>query len=320
MSKEKILVIGANGQIGSVLTQALRQAFGETNVIASDIREPIIKEGIFEIINVLDAQRIADIVSQYHITQVYHLAAILSAKGEAAPLKTWDINMTGLFNVLEVAREKQLDKVFFPSSIAVFGKDVPRHGTPQNAHLSPTTVYGMSKVAGELWSQYYYQRYGLDVRSVRYPGVIGYQSDPGGGTTDYAVEIYHYAVQDRPYSCFLKNNTALPMIYMDDAIRATLELMEAPAKKIKERTSYNLAGMSFTPAEITESIRNFYPNFEVGYEPDFRQQIAESWPASIDDSAARKDWNWQPKFDLLTMTEDMIFHLKEKYAITVHSS
>ncbi len=315
MSKEKILVIGANGQIGSVLTQALRLAFGETNVIASDIREPIIKQGIFETINVLDAQRIADIVEQYQITQVYHLAAILSAKGEAAPLKTWDINMNGLFNVLEVAREKQLDKVFFPSSIAVFGKDVPRHGTPQNAHLSPTTVYGMSKVAGELWSQYYYQRYGLDVRSVRYPGVIGYQSDPGGGTTDYAVEIYHYAVQERPYRCFLKDNTALPMIYMDDAIRATLELMEAPADKIIERTSYNLAGMSFTPQEITDSIRNFYQNFEVEYEPDFRQQIAESWPASIDDSAARKDWNWQPKYDLHTMTEDMIFHLKEKYAI-----
>jgi nucleoside-diphosphate-sugar epimerase len=178
----------------------------------------------------------------------------------------------------------------------------------------------MSKVAGELWSQYYYQRYGLDVRSVRYPGVIGHQSDPGGGTTDYAVEIYHYAVQDRPFRCFLKENTALPMIYMDDAIRATLELMEAPAGKIKERTSYNLAGMSFTPAEITERIRQFYPNFEVEYEPDFRQQIAESWPASIDDSAARQDWGWQPKFDLLSMTEDMIFHLKEKYAAPVHSS
>ncbi|MCB0521748.1 MAG: NAD-dependent epimerase/dehydratase family protein [Lewinellaceae bacterium] len=316
MRKDKILVIGANGQIGSVLTQALRRSFGEDNVVASDIRDSENHPGLFETINVLDAQRIAEVVDRYHITQVYHLAAILSAKGEANPLKTWDINMSGLFNVLEVAREKRMAKVFFPSSIAVFGNDVPRYGTPQNAHLSPSTVYGMSKVAGELWSQYYFQRYGLDVRSVRYPGVVGYQSDPGGGTTDYAVEIYHYAVQEKPYQCFLKNNTPLPMIYMDDAIRGTLELMDASSDKVSVRTSYNLAGMSFTPEEITNSIRSFYPDFKVLYQPDFRQQIADSWPASIEDSQARQDWNWQPKYDLDAMTADMILHLKEKYAVS----
>lgn len=314
MSKEIILVTGANGQIGSVLTAALRRTFGTSNVVATDIRSSEIQDGPFEILNVLDTAAFSAMVDRYHVTQIYHLAAILSAKGEANPLKTWDINMTGLFNVLDVAREKKIRKVFFPSSIAVFGSDIPRQNTPQNAVLKPTTVYGMSKVAGELWSQYYFNRYGLDVRSLRYPGVIGHQSDPGGGTTDYAVEIYHYAVKGKPYACFLKKDTFLPMIYMDDAIRATLELMDAPSGSLKIRTSYNLAGMSFSPAEITESIRNEMSDFKILYQPDFRQEIAESWPESIDDEAARTDWHWKPRFDLTAMTKDMLFHLQEKYA------
>jgi nucleoside-diphosphate-sugar epimerase len=313
MSKEKILVIGANGQIGSVLTEALREKFGTENVIASDIRRVGEHDGIFEILDVLDAKAIADTVGRYGITQVYHLAAILSAKGEQNPLQTWDINMGGLFNVFEVAREKHISKIFFPSSIAVFGAGIPRQKTPQNAILKPTTVYGMSKSAGELWSQYYFLKYGLDIRSLRYPGVIGWQSNPGGGTTDYAVDIYHYAVKGEDYSCFLSETTALPMIYMDDAIRATLELMEADPARLSIRTSYNLAGMSFSPEEITASIQKELPSFKVSYSPDFRQKIADSWPESIDDSSARKDWNWQPKFDLDSMTKDMLFQLQKKY-------
>jgi nucleoside-diphosphate-sugar epimerase len=309
MSKEKILVIGANGQIGSVLTKALRDNFGVGNVIATDIREGSHGDPFFEKLNVLDASALAQTVDKHHITQIYHLAAILSARGEAAPLKTWDINMSGLFNVLEVAREKQVKRIFFPSSIAVFGTGIPRQMTPQDASLTPTTVYGMSKVAGELWSQYYFNKYGLDVRSVRYPGVIGYQSEPGGGTTDYAVEIFHYAVAGRDYTCFLGQNTCLPMIYMDDAIRATLEIMDAPAEKISIRTSYNLAGTSFTPAELTDAIRRHKPGFQTHYQPDFRQQIADSWPHSIDDSPARRDWGWISQFDLEKMTADMILHL-----------
>jgi nucleoside-diphosphate-sugar epimerase len=313
MGKDKILVTGAYGQIGTVLTEALRRAFGVSNVIASDIREPHPGDLFYEKLNVLDGSALADTVEKYDITQVYHLAAILSAKGEAEPLRTWEINMSSLFNVLEVAREKKLAKVFFPSSIAVFGAGISKQGTPQNAQLTPTTVYGMSKVAGELWSQYYFKKYGVDVRSVRYPGVVGYQSEAGGGTTDYAVEIFHYAVLGRSYQCFLQEDACLPMIYMDDAIRATLELMEAPSERISLRTSYNLSGMSFTPAQLAASIREKVPCFEVTYQPDFRQKIAESWPQSIDDSQAREDWDWKPGFDLASMTDDMIFHLRQKY-------
>jgi len=315
MSKDKILVIGANGQIGSVLTEALRSNFGTDNVLATDIRAVEGHDGPFEILNVSDAKSLADVVSRHGITQIYHLAAILSARGEQNPLQTWDFNMGGLFNVFEVAREKEISKIFFPSSIAVFGADIPRQMTPQNAVLKPTTVYGMSKSAGELWSQYYFQKFGLDVRSLRYPGVIGWQSNPGGGTTDYAVDIYHYAVKDEDYTCFLSENTALPMIYMDDAIRATLELMDAAASDLKVRTSYNLAGMSFSPKEITASIQKLKPDFKVSYQPDFRQKIADSWPESIDDTSARTDWNWQPKFDLDAMTQDMVSHLEEKYRL-----
>lgn len=315
-TKEMILVTGANGQIGSVLTGALRQAFGPDAVLATDIRKPMTSDGPFEILDVLYPTKLRELAEKYKITQVYHLAAILSAKGEQHPQQAWDINMRGLFNILELARDMQL-KVFFPSSIAVFGPSTPRINTPQDTITQPTTVYGISKVAGENWCQYYHLRYGVDVRSVRYPGIIGYQSLPGGGTTDYAVEIYHEAIKGNTYTCFLSEDACLPMLYMDDAIRGTLELMEAPAEKIKCRTSYNMAGISFTPAEISASIRKYFPGFEVCYEPDFRQKIAESWPASIDDAAAREDWGWQPKFDLEGMTLDMLRHLAEHYLVKV---
>lgn len=310
MSKECILVIGASGQIGSVLTDTLRQHYGEANVIASDIKAPETNSGIFENLNILDATRLAEIVDKYKVTQIYHLAAILSAKGEANPRGTWDFNMNSLFNVLELAREKNIAKLYFPSSIAVFGPDAPKQNTPQNAVLNPTTVYGMSKVSGEHWSQYFWNRYKLDIRSLRYPGIIGYQSLPGGGTTDYAVDIYHKAVHNEHFNCFLSAETRLPMCYMDDAIRATLELMEADASRLSIRTSYNLSGMDFTPKEICEAIQREIPDFSMSYQPDYRQAIADSWPQSIDDAAARADWGWQPKYDLESMTKDMILHLK----------
>lgn len=313
MRKDTILIIGANGQLGSVLTEKLQEIFGYDHVITSDIRQPEKKNSVFEFLDITDADRLAEVVKKYNVTQIYHLAAILSASGEKNPLGTWDINMKGLINVLEIAREKQLSKIYFPSSIAVFGPDTPRLNTPQHTVLAPTTVYGMSKVAGENWCQYYAQRYDLDIRSLRYPGVIGYQSLPGGGTTDYAVDIYHKAILNEPFSCFLKSDTSLPMIYMDDVIRGTLELMDAPASKIKIRTSYNLGGISFSPAEIASEIQKHIPDFVIKYEPDFRQQIAESWPDSIDDSEARKDWGWEPKFDLNLMTKDMLFHLGKQY-------
>ncbi|MEZ4955817.1 MAG: NAD-dependent epimerase/dehydratase family protein [Saprospiraceae bacterium] len=313
MSKDKILIIGANGQIGSVLAGALQERYGEGQVICSDIRQPSTHKGIFEMLDVLDADSMAALVDKYKISQIYHLAAILSAKGESDPKWAWDINMNGLMNVFEVARAKGVRRIFFPSSIAVFGTNAPKRNTPQETNLTPNTVYGISKVAGELWSEYYFNRYGLDVRSLRYPGVIGYQSDPGGGTTDYAVDIFHYAVRGEVYKCFLKEKTELPMIYMEDAIRATIELMEASSESISIRTSYNLSGMSFNPSELADSIKTHVPDFKVVYEPDFRQKIAESWPGSLDDSLARRDWHWEPKFDLQKMTADMILHLKEKY-------
>ncbi len=312
MKQDKILIIGAGGQIGSVLTNALRNTFGNDNVVASDLRPLKEQDGPTEILNALNARDLAGLVNKHKITQIYHLAAILSATGEKNPLQAWDINMRSLFNVLEVARKKKLHKVYFPSSIAVFGRQAAPEKTPQFEVLIPETVYGISKVAGENWTNYYFQRYGLDVRSIRYPGIIGYESLPGGGTTDYAVDIYHYAVQGKPFECFLKSNTPLPMLYMPDAIRGTLELMEAPAEKIKVRTSYNLSGMSFTPAEIASSIKQLVPRFEISYAPDFRQAIAESWPGSIDDSAAREDWGWKPEFDLDGMTRDMLLNLRKQ--------
>ncbi|MEO1711868.1 MAG: NAD-dependent epimerase/dehydratase family protein, partial [Bacteroidota bacterium] len=311
MTKEHVLVIGANGQIGSVLTNQLRRLFGKNQVIATDIR-PLATEhdGPFEILDVLNKDRLAEIIQEYQISQIYHLAAILSAKGEQKPVHSWDINMTGLLNILEVGRNSSIKKIFFPSSIAVFGPNVPRDNTPQEVVLTPTTVYGISKVAGEIWCQYYYDKYGLDVRSLRYPGIIGHQSLPGGGTTDYAVHIYHEALNKGRYECFLAEDMELPMIYMDDAIRATIELMEAPAEQIKIRTSYNLAGMSFNPAQQASSIRKHLPDFQISYAPDYRQAIAASWPNSIDDRAAQNDWHWKPAFDLPGMTLDMLQNLQ----------
>lgn len=310
MTEEKILITGANGQIGSVLTQALIDRYGAEQVWATDIREPSsAQEAHFSLLDVLEKPALEELVNREKISQIYHLAAILSAKGEQQPLRTWDINMKGWFNVLEVGRESQVQRIFFPSSIAVFGSQTPPERTPQRTHLYPETVYGISKVAGEQWGLYYFQRYGLDIRSLRYPGIIGYQSLPGGGTTDYAVDIFHQALQQGRYECFLKEDTYLPMIYMEDAIRATLELMEAPAGKIGVRTSYNLAGMSFSPREIAQAIRQHLPDFAISYQPDFRQRIADSWPHSIDDSKAREDWGWQPEFTLPAMVADMLQHL-----------
>ena len=319
MGKEKLLIIGANGQIGTVLTAALRERYGKNQVIASDIRPSKETNGPFEILNILDKPLLQELVKKHQINQIYHLAAILSAKGEENPGRTWDINMKGLFNVLEVSKLEQIEKVFFPSSIAVFGAATPKQNTPQATIMDPTTVYGISKAAGEYWCQYYHLKYGIDVRSLRYPGVIGHQTLPGGGTTDYAVEIFHKAVKGESFECFLKRNTKLPMVYMDDAIRATIELMEAPAKKIKTRTSYNLAAMSFTPYEITKEIRKHFPKFKVTYKPDSRQAIADSWTETIDDREARKDWGWKEQYNISDMTSDMIFHLKKKYLTVANS-
>jgi threonine 3-dehydrogenase len=314
MKQDNILIIGAGGQIGAVLTEALRTAYGADNVIATDLKPLVNQSGPSEVLDALDAVALEALVKKWRINQIYHLAAILSATGEKDPMWAWNINMTSLFNVLETARQHSLNKVYYPSSIAVFGREAAQLNTPQYEVLIPETVYGISKVAGENWANYYYRRYGLDVRSLRYPGIIGHQSMPGGGTTDYAVDIYHYAVQHKPYECFLRDNTALPMLYMDDAIRGTIELMDAPADRLSVRTSYNLAGMTFTPDEIAASIRKLVPDFKISYKPDFRQAIADSWPASIDDSAARHDWGWKPKFDLDAMTKDMLEHLAGKYA------
>lgn len=313
MKRETILIIGANGQIGTALLPQLQQQFGVNQVIATDLRQPQSEQGIFELLDATRPDALTDIVRRHRITQIYHLAAVLSAKGESDPLWAWNLNMQTVLNVLEVARLHKVRKVFIPSSIAAFGEHAPKYDTPQTALLDPATVYGISKVATENWSLYYHKRYGLDVRSLRYPGVISYQSMPGGGTTDYAVSIFHEAVQGHDFDCFLAEDTLLPMIYMDDALRATLELMNAPEARISIRTSYNLAGMSFTPAELTAAIQVYFPNFVTHYKPDFRQTIADSWPKSIDDSVARHDWGWQPAFDLPRMTEDMITNLTAMY-------
>lgn len=315
MKKEQILVIGANGQIGSVLVAHLRSIYGEDQVLASDIHVPPFPNSRFIKLDATNAQDMAEVVHKNKITQIYHLAAILSAKGEIDPMFTWDVNMRSFFNVLETARIFEVKKVFYPSSIAVFGAHAPQQQTPQWSALDPTTVYGISKVAGENWSQYYFQRYGLDIRSVRYPGIISYQSLPGGGTTDYAVDIFHKAVNHAHFECFLKEDSRLPMIYMDDVLKGTLQLMEAPAAQIKVRTSYNLASISFTPEELANEIKKHLPDFSISYKPDFRQAIADSWPDSIDDSAARADWGWQPDFDLAKMTTEMLTRLQQTVAL-----
>lgn len=313
MKEEIILITGATGQIGTVLTQALRETHGNENVIATDIKKPEEESGRYEMLDVLNTQRMSEFIQDHGVTTIYHLAAILSASGEWNPLKTWNVNMNGYLSLLEVCRHTGVAKLFFPSTIAVFGTTTPRTGTPQHTSMEPTTVYGMSKTCGELWSNYYAMKYDLDVRSVRYPGIISYQSMPGGGTTDYAVDIFHQAIQHGTYECYLKPDTRLPMMYMDDGIRATLELMAAPKDKIRVRTSYNLAAMSFTPAELAECIQKYIPGFTISYNPDHRQQIAESWTESIDDTAARKDWGWNHQYDLDAMTRIMIDELKKKY-------
>ncbi|MBK9107499.1 MAG: NAD-dependent epimerase/dehydratase family protein [Saprospiraceae bacterium] len=310
MGQTRVLVLGANGQIGTVLVEALRQKWGREAVISSDLKAPSHPSGPYELINVLDQESIRQAVLKYNVTQIYHLAAILSARGEQDPINTWNINMQGLLNVLNTAVEMKLEKVFYPSTIAIYGPTTPKHMTPQQTIFVPTTVYGISKHSGELWCNYFHQRYSLDVRSLRYPGVVGWQSPPGGGTTDYAVEIFHEAIKNGTYTCFLEADTRLPMIYMDDSIRATLELMDAPKENIRVRTSYNLAGMSFTPAELAVEIQKHISGFSINYIPDFRQAIAKSWNESIDDSEARKDWNWNPHYDLEKMTSEMIQMLK----------
>lgn len=310
MSTEKILIIGSNGQIGLELAATLRINYGTDNVVCSDLKALDNQEGPFEILDVLDKDRFHEIVKKHGITQVYLLAALLSATAEKNPKFAWDLNMNGLFHILDAAKEGLIKKVYWPSSIAVFGPSTPRVNTPQYTVMEPNTIYGISKQAGERFCEYYHQKYGVDVRSIRYPGLIGWKSAPGGGTTDYAVHIYHEAIKNGSYTSFLAAGTTLPMMYMDDAIRATIELMEASAEKVKIRSSYNVAGMSFDPEGIAASIRKHIPNFTLSYNPDFRQAIADSWPQSINDAEAREHWNWKPEFDLDKMTDVMLTNLK----------
>jgi nucleoside-diphosphate-sugar epimerase len=313
MAKGKILVIGASGQIGVELTMALRERYGNANVIASDLREEndLLKgTGPYVSLDVMNKEMLHVQVIRQNITQIYLLAAILSATGEKNPSLAWHLNMQGLLNVLDIAREEKLEKVYWPSSIAVFGPTSPKQNCPQQTIIVPITVYGISKYAGEFWCNYFFHRYGVDVRSLRYPGLISYKSAPGGGTTDYAVEIFYEALENKRYQSFLTEDTYLPMMYMPDAIRATIELMEAPKENITIRTSYNISGMSFSPKEIGAEIKKHIPGFELSCEPDYRQAIADSWPQSIDDSVARKDWGWKPEYDLPKMTEDMFKNLK----------
>jgi nucleoside-diphosphate-sugar epimerase len=310
--KTKILIIGACGQIGTELTQKLRNIYGVENVIASDIRKmntDVVNSGPFEVINALDYNQIQHLVEIHEITDVYLMAALLSATAEKNPAFAWDLNMNSLFHVLNLAKAKKIKKIFWPSSIAVFGPTTPKENTPQYTIMEPSTVYGISKQSGERWCEYYNRVFGVDVRSIRYPGLISWSSPPGGGTTDYAVDIFHKALADGKYECFLSSETKMPMMYMDDAIKATINIMQADADKIKIRSSYNLAAMSFTPAEIATEIKKHIPNFTITYVPDSRQQIADSWPSSIDDSFARKDWGWQHQFDIENMTTEMLENL-----------
>ena len=313
--KKTTLILGACGQIGTELTLTLREKYGNDAVVATDIKEPALaelKNGPFEILDASDAAGLRTVCEKYNVGTVYHLVAMLSATGEKFPMKAWDLNMQSLLHTLELAKEKVIDKIFWPSSIAVFGPTTPKSNTPQQTIMEPSTVYGISKLAGERWCEYYFNKYGVDVRSIRYPGLISWKSQPGGGTTDYAVEIYYKALEEGKYTSFLSERRALPMMYMEDAIRATIELTEAPADKVKIRSSYNLAGISFDPATIGASIQKVMPEFELDFAPDFREEIAASWPESIDDTAAQADWNWTPKYDLDSMTEAMLSNLKAK--------
>lgn len=317
-SMKRILVTGATGQIGSELTIELRKKYGGDNVIAAGHRrklgKKLVKSGPFEYIDVVDKDGIEKIVKKYDVDTVYHLAAVLSAIGEEKPQTAWKVNMDGLYNVLEIARQHELVRVFWPSSIAVFGPEASRTNTPQDTVLIPKTMYGVTKVAGELLCNYYFLRFDLDVRSIRYPGIISSETLPGGGTTDYAVEMFYEAVEKKRYTCFVRKDTVLPMMYMPDCIKAAIDLMESEPSRIKCRTSYNLTGMSFSAAELAAEIKKHIPEFECKYKPDFRQKIADSWPTSIDDSPARKDWGWKPKYDLAAMTKDMIEKLKKRFA------
>jgi len=309
MSTETILILGANGQIGLELAETCRGIYGENNVVTSDIKPLVTPNGIYEQLDVMNKDGMYDIIKKHKVTQVYLLAALLSATAEQKPKAAWNLNMEGLFNVLDAAKEGLIKKVYWPSSIAVFGPTTPTDNTPQYTVMEPNTIYGISKQAGERFCEYYHQKYGVDVRSIRYPGLIGHKSAPGGGTTDYAVHIYHEALKNKTYECFLSEQTTLPMMYMPDALRATLELMEAPAEQVKIRSSYNVAGVSFNPKEIAASIQKYIPDFSITYKPDFRQAIADSWPHSINDTEARNHWGWKPKFDLDGMTKDMLENL-----------
>ncbi|MGQ9530309.1 MAG: L-threonine 3-dehydrogenase [Candidatus Bathycorpusculaceae bacterium] len=314
---KRILVTGATGQIGSELAMKLRRRYGEENVIAAGHRrkpsEKLLDSGPFEYVDVTSKEEIEKVIEKYDIDTIYHLAAVLSVVGEENPQLAWNVNINGLYNVLEVSREHNLFRVFWPSSIAVFGPEAPRVNTPQDAVLIPRTMYGVTKVAGELLCNYYFTRFGLDVRSVRYPGIISSETPPGGGTTDYAVEIFYEAIKKKRYTCFVREDTVLPMMYMPDCINAAVKIMEADSSQIKHRTSYNVTAMSFSAGELAAEIRKYIPEFKCEYKPDFRQKIADSWPMSIDDSVARKDWGWNPKYDLASMTRDMIEKLTKRF-------
>ncbi len=310
--RDKILVIGSSGQLGTELVQKLRDVYGIENVIASDTKvTEQAKEGPFEVIDVLDVNGLLAIVKRHNIKQIYLLAALLSATAEKMPKIGWELNMNGLFNVLDLAKEKIIEKIYWPSSIAVFGSNTPKENTPQYTIMEPSTVYGISKLAGERWCEYYFNKFGVDVRSLRYPGLIGWKSVPGGGTTDYAVHIFHDAIHKGNYECFLSENTKLPMMFMSDSINATIGIMQADVNKIKIRSSYNLAGFSFSPKEISQEIIKHIPNFKITYKPDSRQEIADSWPKSIDDNFATLHWGWKPEYNLELMTNEMIKNIKK---------
>ncbi len=314
----KILVIGASGQIGTELVEALAHTYGKNQIVGSDLKMPEEKPDIFDFIelDVLDKPALEKTIENYDISIIYNLAAVLSATAESIPEKAWNINMNGLLNVLQIARGKNLDRIFWPSSIAVFGESTPKQNTPQRTVTEPNTIYGISKLAGERWCEFYHRKFGVDVRSIRYPGLIGYKSMPGGGTTDYAVDIYHKALDGKEFECFLKSGTRLPMMFMPDAVRATIELMQAPSENIQIRSSYNLAAFSISPEEVAESITKHIPDFKITYKPDYRQTISETWPETIDDSNARSDWKWQHEFDLDKMTEVMLSELPKYRANT----
>ena len=313
--KNRVLVLGASGQIGTELTQKLRELYGNQHVIASDIKEgtpEMMASGPFEVLDATDKESILQVILKYEINQVYLLAAMLSATAEKFPQKAWDLNMNSLLAVLDLAKEKHIQQVYWPSSIAVFGPTTPKNNTPQKTIMEPSTVYGISKLSGEFWCNYYHQKFDVDVRSLRYPGIISWKTKPGGGTTDYAVDIYFKALENKQFTCFLSENTRLPMMYMQDAVNATIQIMQAKSTDVKIRTSYNLSAIDFTPKEIADEIKKHIPDFKIDYEPDSRQQIADSWPSSIDDTEARNDWNWKHQFDLSSMTTEMLENLSKK--------